>query len=90
MVYLKFLGGIDCVVVDFYELGVCVVKCGLWIGYEVLVWGKYVDDYCDVWEIVCCVDYLNIGLILDSFYILGCKFDFEIICLISGDKIFFV
>lgn len=77
--YLVVFGGIDCVVDDFCVFGECVVKCGLCVGFEVLVWGCYVNDYCDVWEIVCCVDYFNVGLIVDSFYMLFCKIDFDMI-----------
>ncbi|MFI8224458.1 3-dehydroshikimate dehydratase QuiC [Pseudomonas sp. NPDC085632] len=63
---------------------------GLRIGYEALAWGRHVNTYQQVWDIVRQADHPNLGVLLDSFHILSLKGDPRAIADIPGDKIFFV
>ena len=84
------LGGIDRAADDFAELGERAAARGLRVGYEALAWGRYVNDYRDAWEVVRRADHPNVGLILDSFHILGRRIDPETIRCLPGDRIFYV
>lgn len=63
---------------------------GLRIGYEALAWGKHVNTWQQVWNLVRQVDHPNLGVLLDSFHTLSLKGDPSGIADIPGDKIFFV
>ena len=63
---------------------------GLRIGYEALAWGRHVNTYQQVWNIVRQADHPNLGVLLDSFHTLSLKGDPSAIAEIPGDKIFFV
>lgn len=63
---------------------------GLRIGYEALAWGKHVNTWQQVWNLVRQVDHPNLGVLLDSFHTLSLKGDPSAIAEIPGDKIFFV
>ncbi|MFJ2481186.1 3-dehydroshikimate dehydratase QuiC [Pseudomonas sp. NPDC087598] len=63
---------------------------GLRIGYEALAWGRYVNTYQQVWDIVRQADHPSLGVLLDSFHALSLKGDPRAIADIPGDKIFFV
>jgi 4-hydroxyphenylpyruvate dioxygenase len=60
------------------------------IGYEALAWGRHVNTYQQVWDIVRQADHPNLGVLLDSFHTLSLKGDPSAIANIPGDKIFFV
>ncbi|MDI2592123.1 bifunctional sugar phosphate isomerase/epimerase/4-hydroxyphenylpyruvate dioxygenase family protein [Pseudomonas sp. 681] len=63
---------------------------GLRIGYEALAWGRHVNTYQQVWNIVRQADHPSLGVLLDSFHTLSLKGDPHAIADIPGDKIFFV
>ncbi|MFS0827148.1 3-dehydroshikimate dehydratase QuiC [Pseudomonas phoenicis] len=63
---------------------------GLRIGYEGLAWGRHVNTYQQVWNVVRQADHPALGVILDSFHTLSLKGDPSAIRDIPGDKIFFV
>ncbi|WP_332768333.1 3-dehydroshikimate dehydratase QuiC [Pseudomonas koreensis] len=63
---------------------------GLRIGYEALAWGRHVNTYQQVWNIVRQADHPSLGVLLDSFHTLSLKGDPAAIAEIPGDKIFFV
>ncbi|AZD18176.1 bifunctional sugar phosphate isomerase/epimerase/4-hydroxyphenylpyruvate dioxygenase family protein [Pseudomonas chlororaphis] len=63
---------------------------GLRIGYEALAWGRHVNTYQQVWDIVREADHPSLGVLLDSFHTLSLKGDPAVIAEIPGDKIFFV
>ncbi|MGE8361164.1 3-dehydroshikimate dehydratase QuiC [Pseudomonas sp.] len=63
---------------------------GLRIGYEALAWGRHVNTYQQVWNLVRQADHPALGVILDSFHTLSLKGDPTAIREIPGDKIFFV
>jgi 4-hydroxyphenylpyruvate dioxygenase len=63
---------------------------GLRIGYEALAWGKHVNTWQQVWNLVRQVDHPSLGVLLDSFHTLSLKGDPSAIAEIPGDKIFFV
>ena len=63
---------------------------GLRIGYEALAWGKHVNTWQQVWNLVRQVDHPALGVLLDSFHTLSLKGDPSGIAQIPGDKIFFV
>lgn len=60
------------------------------IGYEALAWGRHVNTYQQVWNLVKQVDHPALGVILDSFHTLSLKGDPAAIEEIPADKIFFV
>ncbi|WP_017528889.1 3-dehydroshikimate dehydratase QuiC [Pseudomonas fluorescens] len=63
---------------------------GLRIGYEALAWGRHVNTWQQVWNLVRQVDHPSLGVLLDSFHTLSLKGDPSAIAQIPGDKIFFV
>ncbi|MDY7068833.1 hypothetical protein PsexTeo8_53540 [Pseudomonas extremaustralis] len=63
---------------------------GMRIGYEALAWGKHVNTWQQVWNLVRQVDHPSLGVLLDSFHTLSLKGDPSAIAQIPGDKIFFV
>ncbi|MGY2401635.1 3-dehydroshikimate dehydratase QuiC [Pseudomonas sp. SDO5271_S396] len=63
---------------------------GMRIGYEALAWGKHVNTWQQVWNLVRQVDHPSLGVLLDSFHTLSLKGDPSAIAEIPGDKIFFV
>jgi len=60
------------------------------IGYEALAWGRHVNTWQQVWDLVRQVDHPALGVLLDSFHTLSLKGDPTAIAQIPGDKIFFV
>lgn len=63
---------------------------GLRIGYEALAWGRHVNRYQQVWNLVSQADHPALGVILDSFHTLSLKGDPGAIRDIPAEKIFFV
>ena len=63
---------------------------GLRIGYEALAWGRHVNTWQQVWNLVRKIDHPSLGVLLDSFHTLSLKGDPSAIAEIPGDKIFFV
>ena len=63
---------------------------GLRIGYEALAWGRHVNTWQQVWNLVRQVAHPSLGVLLDSFHTLSLKGDPSAIAQIPGDKIFFV
>lgn len=60
------------------------------IGYEALAWGRHVNTWQQVWNLVKQIDHPALGVLLDSFHTLSIKGDPSAIAQIPGDKIFFV
>ncbi|MDG6402310.1 TIM barrel protein, partial [Pseudomonas quasicaspiana] len=60
------------------------------VGYEALAWGRHVNTWQQVWNLVKQVDHPALGVLLDSFHTLSLKGDPSAIAQIPGDKIFFV
>ncbi|MGE8497819.1 MAG: 3-dehydroshikimate dehydratase QuiC [Pseudomonas sp.] len=75
---------------DLRLLGEHAGARGLRIGYEALAWGRHVNTYQQVWNLVRQADHPAVGVILDSFHTLSLKGDPAAIREIPGDKIFFV
>jgi 4-hydroxyphenylpyruvate dioxygenase len=75
---------------DLRLLGERAGARGLRIGYEALAWGRHVNTYQQVWNLVRQADHPALGMILDSFHTLSLKGDPAAIAEIPGDKIFFV
>ncbi|MBV4531263.1 3-dehydroshikimate dehydratase QuiC [Pseudomonas farsensis] len=84
------LGDEQLLVDDLRLLGEHAGKRGLRIGYEALAWGRHVNTYQQVWNLVRQADHPALGVILDSFHTLSLKGDPAAIRDIPGDKIFFV
>ncbi|MBU1329864.1 MAG: sugar phosphate isomerase/epimerase and 4-hydroxyphenylpyruvate domain-containing protein [Gammaproteobacteria bacterium] len=84
------LGDPDIIVDDLRLLGERAGARGLRIGYEALAWGRHVNTYQQVWNLVRQADHPAVGMILDSFHTLSLKGDPAAIAEIPGDKIFFV
>ncbi len=84
------LGEQQLLVEDLHLLAEHAGKRGLRIGYEALAWGRHVNTYQQVWDIVRQADHPNLGMILDSFHTLSLKGDPSAIRDIPGNKIFFV
>ena len=81
------LGGIDRAAADFRELGERAANRGIKVGFEALAWGRHINDYRDVWEVVRRADHPAIGVTLDSFHILARKTELKAIRSIPRDKI---
>ena len=75
---------------DLHQLAERAGARGLRIGYEALAWGRHVNTYQQVWDIVRQADHPSLGVLLDSFHTLSLKGDPAAIAQIPGDKIFFV
>ncbi|WP_349616178.1 3-dehydroshikimate dehydratase QuiC [Azotobacter salinestris] len=60
------------------------------IGYEALAWGRHVNTWQQVWDIVREADHPSLGMILDSFHTLSLKGEPSAIAEVPGEKIFFV
>ncbi|HEX8586660.1 bifunctional sugar phosphate isomerase/epimerase/4-hydroxyphenylpyruvate dioxygenase family protein [Pseudomonas sp.] len=60
------------------------------VGYEGLAWGRHVNTWQQVWDVVRQVDHPALGVLLDSFHTLALKGDPSAIAQIPGDKIFYV
>lgn len=84
------LGDEDILIDDLRLLGERAGARGLRIGYEALAWGRHVNTYQQVWNLVRQADHPALGMILDSFHTLSLKGDPSAIAEIPGDKIFFV
>ncbi len=84
------LGDQQILVDDLRLLGERAGARGLRIGYEALAWGRHVNTYQQVWDIVRQADHGAVGVLLDSFHTLSLKGDPAAIADIPGDKIFFV
>ncbi|AIN58036.1 3-dehydroshikimate dehydratase QuiC [Pseudomonas soli] len=63
---------------------------GLRIGYEALAWGRHINTWQQVWNLVRQADHPALGVILDSFHTLSLNGDPSGIRDIPGEKIFFV
>ncbi|MDN0075170.1 TIM barrel protein [Crenobacter sp. SG2303] len=75
---------------DFAKLAERAAKRDILVGYEALAWGRYVNSYRHVWDIVKAVDHPNLGIILDSFHTLSINDDLSTLAEIPGDKIVFL
>ncbi|KPA96761.1 3-dehydroshikimate dehydratase QuiC [Pseudomonas asplenii] len=84
------LGERQILVDDLHLLAERAGARGLRIGYEALAWGRHVNTYQQVWDIVRQADHPSLGVLLDSFHTLSLKGDPSAIAQIPGDKIFFV
>ena len=73
---------------DFRELGERAAARGLRIGIEPLAWGRHISDYRDGWNIIRQVDHPNVGIVLDTFHVLGLDLPVDAIRDIPGEKIF--
>ncbi|CAK5274171.1 unnamed protein product [Mycena citricolor] len=62
---------LDTQVAAFRELGKVAARYGVRVGYEGLAWGTVVDNWEQVWDVVRRVGRDNVGIILDSFNLLG-------------------
>lgn len=63
---------------------------GLRVGYEGLAWGRHVNTWQQVWNLVREADHPALGVVLDSFHTLALKGDPGAIREIPGERIFFV
>ncbi|MGZ0785604.1 3-dehydroshikimate dehydratase QuiC [Pseudomonas saponiphila] len=84
------LGDRKILIDDLHQLAERAAVRGLRIGYEALAWGRHVNTYQQVWDIVRSADHPSLGVLLDSFHTLSLKGDPAAIAEIPGDKIFFV
>ncbi|MBV6290492.1 3-dehydroshikimate dehydratase QuiC [Pseudomonas aegrilactucae] len=84
------LGEQQLLVDDLRLLAERAAASGVRIGYEALAWGRHVNTWQQVWDIVRQADHPNLGMILDSFHTLSLKGDPSAIAQVPGDKIFFV
>lgn len=75
------------------DLGLLAERAGarqLRVGYEGLAWGRHVNTWQQVWDLVRQVDHPALGVLLDSFHTLSLKGDPSAIAQIPAEKIFFV
>src|SRR5690625_7319992 len=62
----------------------------MWIAYEALAWGTFVNTYWHSWQLVHEANHPNLGICLDSFHFLSRRADPSPITDIAGDITFFV
>jgi len=62
----------------------------MYIAFEALAWGTYVNTYWHCWQLVQAADHPNLGVCLDSFHILSRGDDPSRIPEIPAEKIYFV
>lgn len=84
------LGDRQILVDDLHLLAERAGARNLRIGYEALAWGRHVNTWQQVWDIVRQANHPSLGMILDSFHTLSLKGDPSAIAEVPGDKIFFV
>lgn len=84
------LGDEEILIDDLRLLGERAGARNLRIGYEALAWGRHVNTWQQVWNIVRQAGHPALGVLLDSFHTLSLKGDPRAIADIPGDKIFFV
>lgn len=84
------LGDEQILVDDLRQLAERAGARGLRIGYEALAWGRHVNTWQQVWDIVRQADHAALGVLLDSFHTLSIKGDPSGFAEIPGEKIFFV
>ncbi len=75
---------------DLSKLADLAQQHNIMVGYEALAWGRYVNSYRHVWDIVKQVNHPNLGIILDSFHTLSILDDLKTLSDIPSDKIVFV
>ncbi|MBI3146311.1 MAG: sugar phosphate isomerase/epimerase and 4-hydroxyphenylpyruvate domain-containing protein [Pseudogulbenkiania sp.] len=75
---------------DLAKLAERAGKRDILVGFEALAWGRYVNSYRHVWQLVKAVNHPNLGIILDSFHTLSIKDDLSLLSEIPGDKIVFL
>lgn len=75
---------------DLRMLGDLAKQYGVRVAWEPICWGRWIKDYREAWDIVRKVDHPQIGLVLDSFHVLGLKLPVEPIADIPKEKIFIV
>ncbi|HEY4578082.1 MAG TPA: TIM barrel protein [Yaniella sp.] len=81
----------DAVIADqLRRAGELAAQYDMYIAYEALAWGTYVNTYWHSWELVKAADHPNLGVCLDSFHILSKDDDPSRIEEIPREKIFFV
>lgn len=81
----------DAVIADqLHRAGQLAAQYNMFVAYEALAWGSYVNTYWHSWELVQAADHPNVGLCLDSFHILSRHDDPSRIEDIPAEKIFFV
>ncbi|MEN5028848.1 TIM barrel protein [Pseudomonas sp. Ps21-P2] len=84
------LGELDVLLSDLGSIAERAGARQLRVGYEGLAWGRHVNTWQQVWDLVRQVDHPALGVLLDSFHTLSLKGDPSGIAQIPGDKIFFV
>lgn len=84
------LGDEEIIIDDLQQMAERAGARNLRIGYEALAWGRHVNSWQQVWNIVRQADHPALGVLLDSFHTLSIKGDPSGIIDIPGDKIFFV
>ncbi|QNQ90814.1 TIM barrel protein [Corynebacterium poyangense] len=72
------------------EAGKLAERYDMWIAYEALAWGKFVNTFRHSYDIVMKAAHRRIGVCLDSFHILSRNDDPAGIAELDADKIFFV
>ena len=60
---------------DLHRLAECAAEHNMLVGYEALAWGRHVNTYQQVWNLVRQADHPALGVILDSFHTLSLKGD---------------
>lgn len=65
-------------------------RYGVYIAYEALAWGRFVNDFEHAQRIVDLADHPRVGTCLDTFHILSRGWDTAAVAEIAAEKIFFV
>lgn len=74
---------------QLHTLGDIAARAGIFVAYEALAWGKYVNRYEHAWRLAEMTDHHAVGTCLDSFHVLSVGDDLAAIADLPADRLFF-
>ena len=83
-------GDRDLVARDLRKLAMLAIPHGIRIAYEALSWGRSIEEFPAVWDVVTRADMPNLGLGLDSFHMFATKTSLDELQWLDPERIFLV
>jgi sugar phosphate isomerase/epimerase len=78
------------IVKDLRKLAMLAIPMDIKIAFEGLSWGRTINEFPQVWEVICQADMPNLGLGFDSFHMFATKTPLDDLELVDPAKIFLV
>jgi sugar phosphate isomerase/epimerase len=75
---------------DLRKLAMLALPLDIKVAYEVLSWGRTINEFTAAWDIVCRADAPNLGMGIDSFHAFAKDSALEDLEMLSPEKIFLV